>query len=109
MNPAILNDIFRSSLGRNKEILGRVVLTSSVAGDIHLPEILQAVTAFNSFDKKNDPHNEHDFGSVIVDGDEYFFKIEYYALNGNEPDFTRGAENPMDSYRVMTIMRAKEY
>ena len=62
---------------------------------------------FDKFDSDNDPHREHDFGSFEIDGETYFFKIDYYAL-----DMDGGSEDPADpekTTRVLTIMRADEY
>ena len=110
MNTAMMNDIFRKTMGNSKEIPGRVVLTSQVASDIHIPDILEAVSTFDSFSEANDPHHEHDFGSVKVDGQTYFFKFDYYhTTDGGEPDFQFGAEDPMNCFRIMTIMAAEEY
>ena len=59
------------------------------------------------FSEDNDPHGEHDFGSFEVDGENYFFKLDYYS-----PDMEGGSEDPADpekTTRVLTIMRADEY
>ena len=60
-----------------------------------------------TFTKDNDPHGEHDFGSFEIEGETYFFKLDYYAL-----DMDGGSEDPADpekTTRVLTIMRADEY
>jgi hypothetical protein len=88
---------------------GRVLITAGVAG---LPEaltaqVLQRVRAFDQFDGDNDPHGEHDFGIIIIDGETFSFKIDYYA-----PDMDGGSEDPSDpdqTTRVLTIMLASEY
>ena len=75
--------------------------------DMVKAEALCAVAAFNSFTKDNDPHGEHDFGSVEVCGRTLFWKIEYY-----DPDLQYGSEDPADpaqTTRVMTVMLASEY
>jgi len=100
----ILNDNFRSTF-----VGGRVVMTLGINA---LPidtkaRVLLAVQSFSNFTKDNDPHGEHDFGSFEIDGETYFFKIDYYAL-----DMVGGSEDPADpnvTTRVLTIMRADEY
>jgi hypothetical protein len=67
-----------------------------------------AVQSFDNFDGANDPHHEHDFGEIELEGEHYFFKLDYY----NSFDMTGGSENPADpekTTRVLTIMRADEY
>ncbi len=100
----VLNDNFRTTL-----VGGQVVMTQGVS---ELPldtkaRVIIAVRSFEQFTPENDPHGEHDFGSFTVDGETYFFKIDYYAL-----DMVGGSENPADpetTTRVLTIMRADEY
>lgn len=55
----------------------------------------------------NDPYEQHDFGSVKVDNELYFWKIEYF---NNEMD--AGSEDPSDASqtkRLLTIMCASDY
>ena len=100
----VLNDNFRSTF-----VGGRVVMTAGVNA---LPldtkaRVLLAVQSFDKFTTDNDPHREHDFGSFEIEGETYFFKIDYYAL-----DMDGGSEDPADpekTTRVLTIMRADEY
>ena len=100
----ILNDNFRSTF-----VGGQVVMTAGVNA---LPidtkaRVLLAVQSFSNFTKDNDPHGEHDFGSIEIEGQTYFFKVDYYAL-----DMNGGSENAADpsvTTRVLTIMRADEY
>ena len=49
----------------------------------------------------------HDFGSIEIDDERLFFKIDYYDLTRamHSPD----AANPAVTERVMTIMLADEY
>ena len=83
-----------------------------VAGVNALPvdtkaRVLLAVQSFSNFTKDNDPHREHDFGNFTVEGETYFFKVDYYAL-----DMEAGSEDTADpnvTTRVLTIMRADEY
>lgn len=98
------NDLLRRS-GEN----GTVVITNSVAS---LPKerrvsLLDKVRQFDDFSEDNDPHKEHDFGSIEMDNETFFFKIDYYDL-----EMKRLASNPADpsvTHRVLTIMRAQEY
>jgi Protein of unknown function (DUF3768) len=100
----VLNDNFRSTF-----VGGRVVMTQGVN---ELPlvtkaRVLLAVQSFDKFDADNDPHREHEFGSFEIEGETYFFKIDYYDL-----DMEGGSEDPADpekTTRVLTIMRAEEY
>lgn len=68
---------------------------------------LMAVKTFSDFNNGNDPHNEHDFGSLDVDGHTNFFKIDYYEKGSN---YTLGAQHPEDTSttdRVLTIMLSR--
>ncbi len=100
----VLNDNFRSTF-----VGGRVALTAGVDA-LRLDtkaRVLLAVQSFSNFTKDNDPHGEHDFGSFSVEGETYFWKIDYYDLSmkfGSETP-----EDPTTTARVLTIMRADEY
>jgi hypothetical protein len=99
-----LNDDFRQSF-----IGGRVLVTPGIRS---LPieanaAVLERVRAFADFNPENDPLGEHDFGSFEVEGETYFFKIDY-----NARDMQSGSDDPADptkTVRVLTIMRADEY
>ena len=72
-----------------------------------LAKLLERVRRFDAFTKDNDPHGEHDFGTIDLAGQTYFFKVDYYA-----PDMDGGSEDPADptkTTRVLTIMRDDEY
>jgi hypothetical protein len=100
----VLNDNFRSTF-----VGGQVVMTQGVNA---LPidtkaRVILAVQSFSNFTKDNDPHREHDVGNFDVEGETYFFKVDYYSL-----DMQGGSEDPADpnvTTRVLTIMRADEY
>lgn len=99
-----LNDAFRTNLQE-----GQILLTRGVAA---LPaeivaDALQRVRVFDEFTIDNDPHEEHDFGSVELSGHKFFFKIDYY-----DKELVHGSEDPADpdrTTRVLTVMRAEEY
>ena len=101
---AELNDRFRQTYWG-----GKVMTTCGVN---ELPEDLQlrlfrAVSEFDDFDWRNDPHGEHDFGKVEIDNHEFFWKIDYYDAR-----MECGSEDPANpdvTTRVLTIMLASEY
>jgi hypothetical protein len=99
-----LNDVLRSTFSG-----GKVVMTDGVAAllEHELTQLLEKVRRFDKFSEENDPYGEHDFGSLQLAGQTYFFKVDYYA-----PDMDGGSEDPADptkTTRVLTIMRADEY
>jgi len=88
---------------------GSLVFTCGVIAlgeDAHL-SILEALAAFDDFDADNDPHGEHDFGELVIEGQRLFFKFDYYDLDlqAHSPD----PANPAVTKRVLTIMLAEEY
>ena len=99
-----LNDAFRTSLSGR-----RVMMTAGVDaldGDVKAINIRKVAT-FSDFNPDNDPHGEHDFGAIEVDGLKVFWKIDAYDLT-----ITYGSEDPANpdvTTRVMTIMLADEY
>jgi hypothetical protein len=101
-----LNEAFRRTLNG-----GQVVFTGDLAGreakDLILQHRVLGAVRVAPIDPDNDPYGEADFGKVEVDGDEFFWKIEYY-------DFTMefGSENPADpaiTTRVLTIFYSHDY
>ena len=99
-----LNDALRRTFHGS-----RVVMTDGVinrrAGFINA--VSQAVKTFDDFTPDNDPHQEHDFGALEVEGERVFFKIDYYDkdLQWHTPDAT----DPNVTMRVLTILLASEY
>jgi hypothetical protein len=99
-----LNDVFRRTLvgGRVMMTAGFTALSPTMQG-----ELIKRIRLFNAFAKGNDPHGEHDFGSVELNGVKVFWKIDYY-----DPSLTGGSDYPTDATkttRVLTIMLAEEY
>ena len=98
------NDTLRQTF-----LTGNVMLTQGIRA---LPEptvakILDAVQSFDAFDQSNDPHGEHDYGRLQVDGETVCWKIDYF-----DADLRYGSDNPADpsvTRRVMTIMLVSEY
>jgi hypothetical protein len=82
-----------------------VFLTRGVMTCSNLREVLHKVMAFDGFEAGNDPYEEHDFGKVTVDGEDYFFKFDYY-----DEDMKYGADPLSQPFRrILTILRAEEY
>ena len=109
-NPiAALNDAMRRSGPRPSANLDQWMLTAGIheLGDAFVLRVIQAVTAFDAFTPDNDPHGEHDFGSVDIDGKRVFWKIDYYdrSLEFGSPDPAEAAV----TRRVLTVMLASEY
>ena len=101
-----LNDNFRSSFDPRS---GRVVMTRGIAAlsEAERAEIIAAITEFDAFDEGSDPHCEHDFVSVEIQGRRIFGKLDYFdlAYQYHSPD----PANPEVTRRVLTIMLASEY
>ena len=68
---------------------------------------MTAVRGFDTFTENNDPHGEHDFGSIEVEGETVFFKIDYFDRDVvmHSPD----ASDPSVTTRILTLMLAQEY
>ncbi|MEE7455977.1 hypothetical protein MPAR168_24445 [Methylorubrum populi] len=99
-----LNDALRQQLTG-----GRLMLTPGVSQLAPLDRlaVLNLMREFSAFCPDNDPHGEHDFGSVEHRGTRYFWKIDYYdlQLEMHSPD----PADPAVTVRVLTLMRADEY
>lgn len=98
------NDLFRRSLQG-----GCMMMTAGVQGRgaAFVVAALSAIRSFKAFDADNDPHREHDFGSIEIGGERIFWKIDYY-----DTAMLAGSEDPADpdlTTRVLTIMFAQEY
>jgi hypothetical protein len=97
-----------------KHFTCRLVATAGVEalGSDKVRALLKLVKEYDAFDPAgqadgNDPHGEHDFGTIRFEGEDYFWKIDYYA----DTSYSAGAEDPADprTQRVLTIMLASEY
>lgn len=104
------NDKFRAL---DPAIPGQVLVTSGVQqlfedeSSSGLGALMEAIKSFDAFNTDNDPHGEHDFGSLTFEGERLFWKIDLYDLN-----FQYGSEEPTNldtTRRVLTIMLPQEY
>jgi len=99
-----LNDAFRRTF-----IGGKVLMSAGLVSfsDDEVRAIIRAVRGYLAFTPDNDPHGEHDFGSIEILGNKFFWKIDYY-----DKSLEMGSEDPSDpekTARVLTIMLADEY
>ena len=102
---AMLNDRLRMhGLG------GKVMVTRGIAalGDEAVRNAVLAMRRHSDWNKGNDPHGEHDFGTIALEGGQKaFFKIDYYDAR-----MEYGSDDPADpekTVRVLTLMLAEEY
>lgn len=102
------NDEFRRWMSSNARVKGRVVLTEGVRC-LDVEKIVSEVKGFSSFTEDNDPHKEHDFGTVYVEGEKCFWKIDYYADDKCEFGYDFEGQKEDKAFRVLTIMLADEY
>jgi hypothetical protein len=102
---AELNDQLRKHGAGN----GRVMVTRSVrqlGPEFEIAALLK-VRTFDAFTTANNPHGERDCGNFDLQGRQVLWKIDYY-----DPTLTTGSEDPSDpvqTYRVLTIMLAEDY
>jgi hypothetical protein len=99
-----LNDNFRRTF-----VGGAVMITAGVEAmpNEQRRSLLAKVRAFDAFSEDNDPHGEHDFGSIDEGGVRCFWKIDYYdrEMTMHSDD----AADPAVTTRVLTVMLAEEY
>ena len=101
---AELNDQCRKCRGNH--ILNITQGIQQLGADAVL-HIIKQVRDFEAFTPDNDPHGEHDFGSLKHDGSTIFWKFDYY-----DKHMEFGSEDPADeacTVRVLTVMLASEY
>ena len=102
LNDKLRQNIFHS--GKDKVVLAREF--SLLPFDEQL-RILTQVKEFKDFNEGNNPYGQRDFGKIEHNGEDYFFKIDYY-----DNDLVFGSEKPEDeniTTRVLTVMKASEY
>ena len=108
-----VNDRFRKSiLTIPRHPKGKAITTQGVANldTLTKAKLFNAVRSFDDFTEDNDPHGEHDFGSVEIDGVKCFWKIDYYDSDACEYGVDDSDKQAMlDAYRVLIIMLADEY
>ena len=115
---ADLNDIFRKQLLTSLaggHVDGKYHITAGLQVALAPADLIQLfkhVANFDQFTPENDPHDEHDFGSLEHAGENIYWKIDYYdkeSLSGGEEYASEDPSNPEITTRVMTIMLARDY
>lgn len=101
---AILNDAFRTTF-----LGGTICVTAGLheLGPDFVRNALKAIRDFDTFDGDNDPHGEHDFGMLTLEGRRLYWKIDYF-----DPTMIFHASDPADvetTRRVLTVMLSEEY
>jgi hypothetical protein len=73
---ALLNDKARTGRlpGSTKMMLTRMV---AALPEETLAHLRCAVASFDGFTEDNDPYRERDFGAIELEGERYFWKIDY--------------------------------
>lgn len=99
-----LNDRFRQTF-----IGGQILLTPGFQAlpDEVANSAIQAIQTFDDFTEDNDPYGTREFGSVEIDCQAIWFKIDAYDQN-----LEYGSPDPSDpavTKRVMTILLPNEY
>lgn len=97
-----LNDNFRKTFTGGQVLLTAGINAKPVDDVAH---ILSMVRNFNKFTPDNDPYGEHDFGSFYYEGEQIYWKIDYY--DRNYQFCSEDPSNPSITKRVMTIMLPK--
>lgn len=94
---------------RKHHLGGRIVATQGVMaeGPPFLLAVLGELHRFDDFNEDNDPHGEHDFGSLSIDGETVLWKIDYYDQSLTEAAVDPSVED--GCVRVLTLMLAQEY
>lgn len=104
------NDSFRAGLiVGGCPFPGTVVVTSGVSerGRDFVTNAIMAAAFDTDFSEDNDPWGTRDFGTVTVQGDKLYWKIDYF-------DAAReyGSDDPSDpakTHRVLTLLFPAEY
>ncbi|MHA6643695.1 DUF3768 domain-containing protein [Mesorhizobium sp. A623] len=99
-----LNDILRTTgAGGTTVFVGAL----GQAPESERMAVYSAAREFDSFPEGDDPYGEHDFGTLMLDGKKYTWKIDYY-----DKAMEFGSDNPADpsvTNRVLSIFYADDY
>lgn len=104
------NDAFRAAMGCAPGLKGRTLFTAGLRalGGAAVTEAFAKVRDYADFNEGDDPYGERDFGAFDVKGERILWKLDYFA----DADCDAGSEDPSDpaqTFRVLTVMRAREW
>lgn len=99
-----LNDALRREMTGGQWLLTPGVIS---LGQEAMMVAIKAIQSFDAFTPDNDPHGEHDFGSVQVEGETLFWKIDY--LDNDREYASPDPSNADLTERILTLMLASEY
>jgi Protein of unknown function (DUF3768) len=91
---------------------GRVLMTAGVAAlpEALTAEVLQRVRSFDKFDRDNDPHGEHDFGTFDIEDETFFWKIDHNRdLDGGSAIPAASPERANSSSRKRSTSSPSEF
>ena len=99
-----LNDTLRQTF-----LGGKVITTEGFNGlpDAIRQKAMKAIQQYDGFTEANDPYGIHEFGTVRVEDQDIWFKIDAFDQN-----MEYGSPNPADpsvTRRVLTILLSDEY
>lgn len=107
------NDRFRTTLGTDPAVPGRILVTCGVdaLSLIAKAQIVPAVQTFSEFTEDNDPFGLHDFGTFEVESEGHAVKL-YWKIDLYDVAYEFGSEVPDDparTRRVLTILLPEEW
>ncbi len=102
---ARLNDAVRHGEYGNTTIIATTGVQAM--GEASVSKIIGKVSKFDDFSEDNDPHGERDFGSIEINSEKLFWKIDLFDLELKQYSLDPASESL--THRVLTIMLASEY
>lgn len=95
---SVFNDLYRKTSTN-------FMITKGVMDLGNTDAVIDLVRRFDNFSQSNDPYGEHDFGGFSFDGEDIYWKIDYYD---QECKYGKDPLDP-DCNRVLTVLLATEY
>ena len=100
---AALNDDLRVN-GRGDKLM--MTYGVQALGEERVAKIIQEVQRYDAFTSDNDPYGEHRTGEIKVDGDPFYWVIDYY--DPSCPDGVRDPADPTKTTRTLTVKTLDE-